>query len=198
MIVANYHKGMDNHGQRTMIKIKSNTIGGGQIAEIGDSINFSMPNSKTRRGRVGKKVAQTLDTQVNIGVVVTENYLQWDSSGKGHASQQDRAYYENGATGTLCAGRKMPKILTGCDIRRLTEIECERLQGLKDNHTEYGIYERQVWINKKLKTFEIVYQKHKIPKSQRYMMIGNGVSVIIPETIGVKLLNGLNAVQPVD
>lgn len=33
-----------------------------------DSINFSVPNSQTRRGRVGKKVSQTLDTQCNQGV----------------------------------------------------------------------------------------------------------------------------------
>ena len=32
------------------------------MAEEGDSINLSVPNSKTRRGRVGKQVAQTLDT----------------------------------------------------------------------------------------------------------------------------------------
>ena len=31
-------------------------------AEVGDSINLSVPNSKTRRGRVGKGIAQTLDT----------------------------------------------------------------------------------------------------------------------------------------
>lgn len=31
-------------------------------ANVGDSINLSVPNSSTRRGRVGKGVAQTLDT----------------------------------------------------------------------------------------------------------------------------------------
>ena len=33
-----------------------------------DSINFSNPNSETRRGRVGKKVSQTLETQCNQGI----------------------------------------------------------------------------------------------------------------------------------
>jgi DNA (cytosine-5)-methyltransferase 1 len=32
------------------------------VANEGDSINLSVPNSATRRGRVGKGVAQTLDT----------------------------------------------------------------------------------------------------------------------------------------
>ena len=35
----------------------------------GDSINLSVPNSKTRRGRVGKGVAQTLDTSCNQATI---------------------------------------------------------------------------------------------------------------------------------
>ena len=50
-----------------MIKIKANTEAGEETAQPGDSINYSQPNSKTRRGRVG--VAQTLDTQVNQGTL---------------------------------------------------------------------------------------------------------------------------------
>jgi DNA (cytosine-5)-methyltransferase 1 len=44
-----------------------------------DSINFSVPNSKTRRGRVGKKVSQTLDTQCNQGIV-TKNLFNTHKS----------------------------------------------------------------------------------------------------------------------
>jgi len=47
------------------IKIKSATKKGYEEATEGDSINFSVPNSETRRVRVGKGVAQTLDTQCN-------------------------------------------------------------------------------------------------------------------------------------
>lgn len=38
----------------------------------GDSVNLQRPTSTTRRGRVGKEVAQTLDTQCEQGVVVTD------------------------------------------------------------------------------------------------------------------------------
>ena len=41
-------------------------------AEVGDSVNIEQPNSKTRRGRVGKQVAQTLTTSPQMGVVVDE------------------------------------------------------------------------------------------------------------------------------
>lgn len=44
------------------IIVKEATKQGYAIAEEGDSINLSVPNSKTRRGRVGKGIAQTLDT----------------------------------------------------------------------------------------------------------------------------------------
>lgn len=51
------------------IKIKSATSKGYEEAIEGDSINFSVPNSETRRGRVGKGVAQTLDTGCQQGVL---------------------------------------------------------------------------------------------------------------------------------
>ena len=51
------------------IHVKSATKKGYEIAKEGDSINFSVPNSETRRGRVGKGVAQTLDTQCNQGII---------------------------------------------------------------------------------------------------------------------------------
>lgn len=52
----------------TFLKIKSATSRGYETATENDSINFSVPNSETRRGRVGKGVAQTLDTACNQGV----------------------------------------------------------------------------------------------------------------------------------
>ena len=54
------------------LKIKSATSKGYEKAKEGDSINFSVPNSETRRGRVGKGVAQTLDTGCNQGVYINK------------------------------------------------------------------------------------------------------------------------------
>lgn len=58
----------DRHG--VALKIREATTKGYAEAEIGDSVNLSMPESKTRRGRVGKKQANTLDTSCEQGVVV--------------------------------------------------------------------------------------------------------------------------------
>jgi DNA (cytosine-5)-methyltransferase 1 len=86
------HSGYYKMGGRDQqyIKVKSATQKGYEIALDGDSINFSVPNSETRRGRVGKGVAQTLDTQCNQAIV-------------------------------------QPK------IRRLTPLECWRLQDFPDD-----------------------------------------------------------------
>jgi len=51
------------------VLVKEATKKGFDIAEIGDSINMSNPNSTTRRGRVGKGIANTLDTACNQVVV---------------------------------------------------------------------------------------------------------------------------------
>jgi DNA (cytosine-5)-methyltransferase 1 len=55
--------------QEPKTQVPSATKCGYELAESGDSINLSIPNSTTRRGRVGKQVAQTLDTQCNQAVV---------------------------------------------------------------------------------------------------------------------------------
>ena len=52
------------------IAIKEATKKGYAIAEEGDSVNVQFPDSKTRRGRVGKQIANTLEaSSINQGVV---------------------------------------------------------------------------------------------------------------------------------
>ena len=54
-------------GLEPKIRVKEATSKG--YAEVGDSVNLSHPNSKTRRGRVGKQVANTLLTGESQGVI---------------------------------------------------------------------------------------------------------------------------------
>ena len=56
-------------GLELKIRVKEATSQGYAEAEIGDSVNLSHPNSKTRRGRVGKQIANTLLTGESQGVV---------------------------------------------------------------------------------------------------------------------------------
>jgi DNA (cytosine-5)-methyltransferase 1 len=57
--------GQDRHG----VMITEATKKGYVEAYEGDSINFAVPGSKTRRGRVGVGVANTLDTSCNQGTL---------------------------------------------------------------------------------------------------------------------------------
>lgn len=73
-LIAGYHK---QPRDGAYIKIKSATKNGYELAEVGDSINFSVPDSETRRGRVGKKKAQTLDTACNQGVFTNDGLRRY-------------------------------------------------------------------------------------------------------------------------
>ena len=52
------------------VLVREATKKGYAEAYDGDSINLEQPNSTTRRGRVGKQVAQTLTTNPKLGVVI--------------------------------------------------------------------------------------------------------------------------------
>lgn len=64
------------------------------------------------------------------------------------------------------------KIQDGLNIRRLTPMECERLQGFPDDFTKYGIDENGAQID--------------ISDSQRYKTLGNAVTVNVIQAIAKK------------
>ena len=63
------------------------------------------------------------------------------------------------------------RMFDGARIRRLTPIECERLQGFPDNHTEYGDYDGEVV---------------KVSNTQRYKQCGNAVTVDVVQAVAEK------------
>lgn len=103
--------GQDRHG--IAIEVKEATKQGYAECRVGiDSANFSMPNSKTRRGRVGREIANTLDTSRNQGIFVqiSEELVVY------------AVWYE--------------KYQCYIAIRKLTPKECFRLQGWTDDYFE--------------------------------------------------------------
>ena len=103
--------GQDRHG--IAIEVKEATKQGYSECRVGiDSVNFSIPNSKTRRGRVGKEIANTLDTSCSQGIFVkvSEELIVY------------AVWYE--------------KYQCYIAIRKLTPKECFRLQGWSDDYFE--------------------------------------------------------------
>ena len=114
-------------GHYTTVKVVEATKQGYAIAEEGDSINFEQPNSKTRRGRVGKGLANTLTTSCNQGVLEPKII---DDQGR-----LKESYKQHDVVPTLRAQThgNPPKLYDGYRIRKLTPLECWRLQGFPDN-----------------------------------------------------------------
>lgn len=115
---------MQGGDRQPKIAVREATKKGYAEAMEGDSVNTSFPNSKTRRGRVGKQVAQTLQAgEVNQGVVTKD-----------------------------------------IRIRKLTPLECWRLQGFTDDQ----------------------FYKAKnagVSNSQLYKQAGNAVTVNVVDAI---------------
>ena len=61
---------MQGGGLEPKIRVREATKQGYAEASVGDSVNLSHPNSKTRRGRVGEGIANTLATGDSQGVVM--------------------------------------------------------------------------------------------------------------------------------
>lgn len=82
-------------------------------------------------------VSNALTTVQKDNVIVEkQNYIQWDVSGKGYNSQQDRTFYEDGIMGTIPASRTENKVnilLNDYKIRRLTPREAFRLMDFQDS-----------------------------------------------------------------
>jgi DNA (cytosine-5)-methyltransferase 1 len=163
-------------GNGEKIKVKSATKKGYEIAEQGDTINYSAPSSQTRRGRVGKGIAQTLDTGCNQAVVGAmrsiDRSIESIKSGERKLGQQIEIR-KDGVTNCLSTIQKDNYVVFTERIRRLTPLECERLQGFPDNWTKKG---------KELKL---------ISDSQRYKMCGNAVTVDVVEAVANKIKKAL-------
>ena len=63
---------MQGGGREPKVMVKEATQKGYDIATVGDSINISQPNSKTRRGRVGHGIANTLVTGSEQATLTSE------------------------------------------------------------------------------------------------------------------------------
>ena len=151
------------------LKIKSATSKGFETATENDSINFSVPNSETRRGRVGKEVAQTLDTQCNQRVWIGD--YRKDEGFRIRADNNSPAIMVmmKDTWSDKFTGNNPPIVGYDYKIRRLTPRECFRLQDFPD-------------------TFDFSC----VSDSQAYKQAGNSITVRVLE----KILRQLPLIYP--
>lgn len=152
---------MQGGGREPKILVREATKQGYSVAGVGDSINFSHPNSKTRRGRVGKNIANTLLTSDEQCVELPQIIQKPHGFNKGGVHNMaptltKSSYQEN----------NFLKI-EGVSIRKLTPRECWRLQGFPD-----WAFDKAQEVNS---------------NSQLYKQAGNSVTVNVIEEIAKRL-----------
>lgn len=123
-----------------------------------------------RAGTLDANYYKGLANQERPGVVQIGNIYK-----NGHNSASGRVYDSEGISPTLDTaqgGNRQPKVIDELKIRRLTPIECERLQAFPDDWTKYG------------KDGEL------ISDTQRYKMCGNAVTTNVIRDVFERILNG--------
>ena len=147
-------------GKTGLYKIPQATKQGYEWADLGDSVNLQNLKSKTRRGRVGKQIAQTLDTGNQQYTIVQATI----TPSRKNKSQNGRRFKDNEEPMFTLTQNDVHGVMHNkTQIRRLTPIECERLQGFPDNWTE------------------------GLSDTQRYKCMGNAVTTNVVEWVVTQL-----------
>jgi DNA (cytosine-5)-methyltransferase 1 len=140
-VVGTITTGCAHNGCGTFLVREATKKGYAEAVE-GDAINLEQPNSKTRRGRVGHGVAQTLTTSPQQGVVVGEPTIKEliKENNKNAKHQQDLLQHHEDVCRCIPAGTHgstphLTKTVVSDNplrIRKLTPKECFRLMGFSD------------------------------------------------------------------
>ena len=148
-----------SESEKARVRVKEAVKKGYTEASQGDGINLSLPNSNTRRGRVGKNCAQTLDCACNQGVM---ECFEVDDANPLLKDHPDVIIELD--DGNIVYAVWYEKYRCYIAIRKLTPRECFRLQGWSDRY-----YELAAMVNS---------------DCQLYKQAGNGVTVNVVCAVG--------------
>lgn len=187
------------------IAVREATKKGYTIAEEGDSIDTSYPNSKTRRGRVGKGIAHTLTAEppeqvVVVGAIRGRNPDNPSDRTAGAPTVQMLEIRDDECTNTITSVQKDNVVIETdaraetfpddyivtidgkpCLVRKLIPKECWRLFGFTDEQFETA---------KKALEEKHYHGKDKA-SSQLYKQAGN--TIVIPMLAAV--LRSIKGIQ---
>lgn len=120
----------------------------------------------------------------------------------GRGDMGDICHTLSAQSGETGKGDAAPCVPTPLSVRRLTPIECERLQGFPDNHTLIPVDKR-----KQITAEEYAYLRHHNPAltaeeayrlakdGPRYKAIGNSMAVPVMRWIGRRIAAALSGVN---
>ena len=163
-------KSTQGSGNKPKVIISEATKKGYAEAEEGDSINLSVPNSKTRRGRVGKGEAQTLDTGMQQYTIQAKSVAHRTRTYAGQPAKIEER--DDNVSNALNSAMKDSMVKLDTNIRRLTPVECNRLQGFSDDHNKYGVMDGKVV---------------EMSDTQRYKQAGNAVTVDVVQAVAEQI-----------
>jgi DNA (cytosine-5)-methyltransferase 1 len=144
----------------------------GSKSESDYQLSRQQANTNTILQRYGNDAQGSYIIEREFNAQVKQVGTRLDSNNGTQPYQQDRVYDADGIVPALNKGKSDLIIKEQYRIRRLTPIECERLQGFPDDHTAYGNYDGEV------KT---------MANNQRYKQCGNAVTVDVVEAIANKI-----------
>lgn len=190
------------------LQIKEATQKGYAEAYEYDSVSLDQPNSKTRRGRVGKQISNTLTCSCNMGVVEPKVIQVGNivSTGNFDNPQRGRIYSSEGCSPALntCQGGGLePKIVTLgnympsghsaskiVDSSGITPTVMENhgtVTATVQNYRVRKLTPRECWRLMGVKD-EQFDRLHGISNSQLYKLAGNSIVVDVLEAIFRNLL----------
>ena len=140
--------------------------GGNNMPLVAEKKAFAMQRIGEYKESEQASTMKSRDYKDATDLVIEKNEVNCAGFQLGFRPENTR-YYDECAT-TLCNGTR-PGWTTGCIlnwiVRRLTPVECERLQGFPDGWTDIG-----EWVDETGK-------KHKPADSPRYKALGNSIAL---------------------
>lgn len=140
--------------------------GGNNMPLVAEKKSFAMQRIGEYKESEQASTMKSRDYKDATDLVVEKNEVNCVGFPLGFRPENTRCYDE--CATTLCNGTR-PGWTTGCIlnwiVRRLTPVECERLQGFPDGWTDIGEW------------FDENGKKHKPADSPRYKALGNSIAL---------------------